>query len=550
MPATSQDSYVQGVQEPPLLDMTIGAALTAAASAWPERDALVSVAEGVRLSFRDLDAHVSALAAGLYALGLATGDRIGIWSPNNAGWALTQFAAARAGLVLVTINPAYRSEEVADCLRRLQVRALVAAEAFKGCDYAAMIDTLVASDRLPELEFRILISGRRRPGWRLLNEIPSLSDGEGQRLDAFGGVTARDPVNVQFTSGTTGMPKGATLTHHNILNNGALVGRCIGLGPGDRLCIPVPLYHCFGMVLGNLACSVPGAAMIYPGEGFSAQATLAAVAKEHCTHLYGVPTMFIALLAEPGVDTLNLSRLRGGIMAGAPCPPNVMRDVVRRLNMAQVTIAYGMTETSPVSFQTARDDGLEARTTTVGTIQPHLECKIVDGDGRIVSRGETGELCVRGYSVMAGYWCDPERTSEVIDAEGWMHTGDLATLDDAGYGRIVGRSKDVVIRGGENVYPQELERFLRTHPMVADAAVVGVPDERLGEEICAWVRLHSSQSLSAEELVTFCRGRIAHYKTPRYIRIVDDLPLTVTGKVKKFRIRDLMINEFSRGNMG
>ena len=549
-------SHVVGATTPPLLDQTIGQALDAAAARWGEREALVSVHQSVRWTYAELKARSEAFAAGLLALGLAPGDRIGIWSPNKAEWTLTQFAAAKAGLILVTINPAYRLSEVEYTLNKVGVKALVAAERFKTSEYAQMIETLapeiasswpgaLAAARLPTLAIAIKIGGDPRPGWLDFDAVPGLArDADRAALARI--ETERAPgeaINIQFTSGTTGLPKGATLSHRNILNNGYFTGLAIGLKAGDRLCIPVPLYHCFGMVMGNLACLTHGATMIYPADAFDAQAVLETVQAERCTGLYGVPTMFIAELGHPEYARCDLSSLRTGIMAGSPCPVEVMKQVIDHMHMSDVTIAYGMTETSPVSFQTGLDDPLDRRVATVGRVQPHLACKVVGEDGATVPIGEPGELCTRGYSVMLGYWDDPEKTAEAVDAEGWMHTGDLAAIDADGYGNIVGRIKDMVIRGGENVYPREVEEFLYRHPKVEDVTVVGVPDARLGEELCAWIRLRPGESATAAEITDFCRGQIAHYKIPRYIRFVDAFPMTVTGKVQKFVIRDQMIEE-------
>ncbi|MGA0602117.1 AMP-binding protein [Caulobacter sp. KR2-114] len=549
-------SWVRGADEPPLLEHTIGEALERAAAAWGEATALISAHQGVRLSWRDLLARADDLAAGLLALGLSPGDRIGIWSPNCAEWALTQFAAARAGLVLVTINPAYRLAEVEYTLNKVGVRALVCAERFKTSDYAGMIEALapelavsppgrLQAARLPALVAAIKIGGGPRAGWLDFAAVaapaaPAALD----RVAAIGRtLKAADPINIQFTSGTTGSPKGATLSHRNILNNGFFVGRAIGLRAGDRLCIPVPLYHCFGMVMGNLGCLTHGAAMVYPSEAFDAERVLAAVEAERCTGLYGVPTMFIAVLGSADLERRDLSSLRTGCMAGSPCPVEVMKQVIGRLGMTDVTIAYGMTETSPVSFQTGPDDPLERRVSTIGKVQPHLEVKIVGEDGTVTPRGAPGEICTRGYSVMLGYWDDPQRTAEAVDADGWMHTGDIGVIDAEGYGNVVGRIKDMVIRGGENLYPREIEEFLYRHPKIADVQVVGVPDDRYGEELCAWVRLQPGESADEAEIKAFCRGQIAHHKIPRYVRFVDDFPMTVTGKVQKFLIRQAMIDE-------
>lgn len=551
----TQLSHVRGATTPPLRQETIGDALSAAAERWPGGEALVSVHQGIRWSWAELNAKAEALAAGLFSLGLRRGDRLGIWAPNCAEWTLTQFATAKAGIVLVNINPAYRLSELEYTLNKVGVAALVTPERFKTSEYVAMVEELapeiarssgvVASARLPHLKHAIQIGGTPRKGWLDFDGIAARATAEDRRAIAGTAkeLDAYDPINIQFTSGTTGLPKGATLSHFNILNNGFFVGRSIGLREGDRLCIPVPLYHCFGMVMGNLGCLTHGATMVYPADAFDPLAVLQAVEKERCTGLYGVPTMFIAELGHPDFAKFDLSSLRTGCMAGSPCPVEVMKRVIADMNMTDVTIAYGMTETSPVSFQTGEDDPLERRVSTIGRVQPHLECKAVDLDGKTVPAGTPGELCTRGYSVMIGYWDDPERTAEAIDAEGWMHTGDLATIDAEGYGNIVGRLKDMVIRGGENVYPREIEEYLYRHPKVEDVAVVGVPDPKFGEEICAWVKLKPGESATEDEIKNFCKGQIAHYKVPRYVRFVTEFPMTVTGKVQKFQIRDAMIEE-------
>jgi fatty-acyl-CoA synthase len=553
-------SWVRGADAPPLIETTIGAALDAAALRWGEAEALVSAHQGIRWTWAGLARRADAMAAGLLALGLGPGDRIGIWSPNCAEWTLTQFAAAMAGLILVTINPAYRLHELEYTLNKVGVRALVCADSYKTSDYAGMVEALapelpdafpgaLRAARAPALRAAIKIGGGVRAGWFDIDDIPGLAEPEHDaRLAEIGEVlTPGDAINIQFTSGTTGLPKGATLTHRNILNNGYFVGLAQRLTPRDRICIPVPLYHCFGMVMGNLAAVTHGAAMVYPAPTFDPLATLDAVEQERCTALYGVPTMFIAELACPSFSGAapprDLSSLRTGTMAGSPCPVEVMKQVLEKMHMADVTIAYGMTETSPVSFQTGADDPIERRVASIGRVQPHLEVKIVDEAGEVVPRGVAGELCTRGYSVMLGYWDDPERTAEAIDPEGWMHTGDLGTIDGAGYGNIVGRIKDMVIRGGENIYPREIEEFLYAHPKVADVQAVGVPDPKMGEELCAWVRLAPGESADEDEIRAFCRGQIAHYKIPRYVRFVDDFPMTVTGKVQKFLIRQAMIEE-------
>jgi len=543
-------SYVSGVSDVPLLGHTIGHALDRAAAAWGDRTALISRAQGARWTWRELRDRADAFAAGLLALGLRRGDRIGIWSLNRAEWALTQFAAARAGLVLVTINPAYRLSELEFALNKVGCAALVTATGFKNSDYIGMVKTLapelatsvpgkLSAARLPHLRIVIQIGGPPVAGTIPFDEVAARGvEAELSILRELAhDLQFDDPINIQFTSGTTGSPKGVTLTHHNILNNGYFVGRAMRLTEVDRICIPVPLYHCFGMVMGNLAAVTHGCAMVYPGEGFDPLATLETVQAEKCTALYGVPTMFIAELDHPDFARFDLGTLRTGIMAGAPCPIEVMRKVIDRMNMREVTIAYGMTETSPVSFQSAVNDPLERRVSTVGRIQPHLEVKIVDAEGRIVPRGQSGELCTRGYSVMLGYWGDKEKSADVVDAAGWMHTGDLATLDAEGYCNIVGRIKDMVIRGGENLYPREIEEFLFSHPKIQDVQVFGVADQKYGEELCAWIRLREGETMSEDDVRDFCRGQIAHQKIPRYVEFVDEFPMTATGKVQKFIMR-------------
>jgi fatty-acyl-CoA synthase len=545
-------SHFKGIPGAPLVEHTIGQALVNAAEQWGNKDALVSVHQNVRLTWSDLLEQTDRLASNLIALGLQPGDRIGIWSPNCVEWVLTQFAAARAGLILVTINPAYRLREAEYTFNKVGVRALVAAERFKSSDYLGMVETLapelagsepghLKSAKLPSLEMAIKLGSAARPGWINFDELASRPASNAELLRRAQTLNAHDAINIQFTSGTTGMPKGATLSHHNILNNGFFVGAAQDFTADDRLCIPVPLYHCFGMVMGVLACLTHGAAMVFPSDAFDPEAVLKAVQQERCTALYGVPTMFIAELSEPDFDSYDLSSLRTGIMAGAICPEPVMREVIERMHMSQVTIGYGMTETSPISFQTDPDDPLEKRVETVGRVQPHLECKLVDEAGNIVPVGTPGELCTRGYSVMIGYWDDPQKTAEAIDADGYMHSGDLATFDEQGFAEIVGRIKDMIIRGGENIYPKEIEEYLLGHPKVEDVAVVGLPDEKYGEEVCAWVRLEAGMAMDEAELRAFCKDQIAHYKIPRYIRFVDAFPMTVTGKVQKFLIREQMI---------
>ncbi|MBN9508010.1 MAG: AMP-binding protein, partial [Alphaproteobacteria bacterium] len=502
-----------------------------------------------------LDA-VDAFAAGLLAPGLTRGDRVGIWSPNNAEWVIAQLATARAGMILVTINPAYRLHELEYALTKVGCRALISATAFKSSDYAAMLAALLPelaqcapgrlrAARVPSLEIVIQIGAHSIPGSFAFAEVAAAGDAAArERLAALGAqLQFDDPINIQFTSGTTGAPKGATLTHHNILNNGFFTAEGMQLTEDDRLCIPVPLYHCFGMVMGVLGCVTHGAAMVFPGEGFDALAVLQTVAEERCTALYGVPTMFIAEMGHPDFNTFDLGSLRTGIMAGSPCPIEVMRRAMSLMHLRDITIAYGMTETSPVSFQTGLDAPVERRVSTVGKIHPHLEAKVVDAEGRIVPAGQPGELCTRGYSVMLGYWDDDERTAQAIDRAGWMHTGDLATIDAEGYCAIVGRIKDMVIRGGENVYPREIEEFLYRHPKIVDVQVFGVPDEKFGEEICAWIKLRAGETMDADEVRAFCRDQIAYYKVPRHVRFVQEFPMTVTGKMQKFLMREAMLRE-------
>ncbi|MBF6132353.1 AMP-binding protein [Nocardia otitidiscaviarum] len=528
-------SYTFGVWDAPLLGDTIGDNLDRTAAAHPHREALVDYGTGERWSYREFVAEVDALALGLLAAGIGKGDRVGIWSPNCPQWTLTQYATAKIGAILVNINPAYRSHELRYVLRQAGIRALIAAPAFKTSDYAAMIDEVRAD--CPDLDRVILLDSG---DWRGLFEAGRAAD-PGELTRAQAALSPDDPINIQYTSGTTGFPKGATLSHHNILNNGYFVGELCGYTEQDRICIPVPFYHCFGMVMGNLAATSHGATMVIPAPAFDPKATLEAVAAERCTSLYGVPTMFIAELAEPDFDSYDLSSLRTGIMAGSPCPVEVMKQVIERMGMREVSICYGMTETSPVSTQTRRDDSLVQRTATVGRAGPHIEIKIVDPvTGLTVPRGEPGELCTRGYSVMLGYWNDPEKTADAIDSARWMHTGDLATMDDEGYVAITGRIKDMVIRGGENIYPREIEEFLYTHPDILDAQVIGVPDAKYGEELMAWVRLREDAPLlTPQALREFCTGRLAHFKIPRYVHVVDEFPMTVTGKIRKVEMREV-----------
>ena len=549
-------SYVHGASDVPLLGMTIGRCLDATAARVPDNDALVVRHQNVRFSYATFNRKVDAFAAGLLALGLEPGDRIGIWSPNTAEWAITQFAAAKAGLILVNINPAYRLAELEYALNKVECKALVSAAAFKTSDYLGMLHELApALDRappgmlnaakLPHLKIVIRLGTDKTAGMYNFADVPAMATKtERAALEALADqLQFDDAINIQFTSGTTGFPKGATLTHHNILNNGYFNGVKLRLTEKDRVCIPVPLYHCFGMVMGNLMSIAFGATMVYPSEGFDALEVLKAVEAERCTVLYGVPTMFIAELGHPEFKSFDLSSLRSGTMAGSPCPIEVMKQVVSAMHMKEVTIAYGMTETSPVSFQSGHDDPLEKRVATVGRIHPHVEVKVIDAESRVLPVGQPGELLTRGYSVMLGYWNDVEKTVEAIDKAAWMHTGDLATIDDEGYCNIVGRIKDMVIRGGENVYPREIEEFLYRHPKVEDVQVVGVPDLKYGEELCAWIKLKSGEVANAEEIKVFCQGKIAHYKIPRYVRFVDAFPMTVTGKIQKFKMREATIAE-------
>jgi fatty-acyl-CoA synthase len=529
-------AYASGTSDVPLLGQTIGQNRAATVARHGDREALVVPFQDVRLTYAELATEVERLARGLMGLGLRPGDRVGIWSPNNAEWVLAQYATAQVGVILVNLNPAYRTSEVQYALAQSGCRVLIAATDFKTSDYRAMVDEV--RPELPRLE-RVVFIGTS--DWdELLAAGDAVTDETLRDREAT--LTFDDPINIQYTSGTTGFPKGATLTHHNILNNGYFVGQGCAYTEHDRVCIPVPFYHCFGMVLGNLACTTHGATIVVPAPAFDPVATLAAVEAERCTSLYGVPTMFIAELGLADFERFDLTSLRTGIMAGSPCPVEVMKQCIDRMHMDQVTICYGMTETSPVSTQTAVDDPIDKRVGTVGRVHPHVEVKIVDpATGLPVGPGESGELCTRGYSVMLGYWDDPERTAEAIDPGRWMHTGDLATMDDEGYLNIVGRIKDLVIRGGENVYPREIEEFLYRHPDVVDVQVIGVPDERYGEELMAWLRLRDGVVLTVEDVDAYCRGKIAHHKIPRYVHVTDEFPMTVTGKVQKYKMREQAI---------
>jgi fatty-acyl-CoA synthase len=557
MSAETELSYSHGTSAITLLGETIGENLRRVAAAAGDQEALVDVPSGRRWTYRELDADVDAVAAGLIAAGIEAGDRVGIWAPNCAEWVLLQYATARIGAILVNINPAYRSHELGFVLRQSGVRLLVSAESFRTSDYRAMVGEVRGG--LDELERVIYLGTADWDDLVAAGALAARAEAAGAGSGAAGtgtagragelaaraaGLSFDDPINIQYTSGTTGFPKGATLSHHNILNNGFFIGEGCRYTPADRVCIPVPFYHCFGMVLGNLACTTHGACIVIPAPGFEPAATLRAVQQERCTSLYGVPTMFIAELGMPDFASYDLSTLRTGIMAGSPCPVEVMKRVVSEMHMSEVTICYGMTETSPVSAQTTADDDMERRVSTVGRVHPYVEVKIIDPEsGLVLPRGVPGEMCTRGYSVMLGYWNEPEKTAEAIDPARWMHTGDLAVMDAAGYLNIVGRIKDMVIRGGENVYPREVEEFLYGHPAIEDVQVIGVPDEKYGEELCAWVKLRQGGELTADDVRAYCTGKIAHYKVPRYVRFTSEFPMTVTGKVQKFKMREVSIAE-------
>ena len=530
-------SYIHGASLTPMIGETIGANFDRIVASYPERDAVVVRHQDVRWTYAEFGARVDRVARALVAIGLRPGDRLGIWAPNCAEWLLVQYASAKAGVILVNVNPAYRTSELEFVLKQSGCRVLISARAFKSSDYVAMVKEV--APRCQALERTVFLDSG---DWEeLLAAGDGVAAGDGE-LSLPAGLQFDDAINIQYTSGTTGFPKGATLTHHNILNNGFFIGETCRYTPEDRVCIPVPFYHCFGMVLGNLACTTHGACMVIPAPSFEPRATLEAVQDERCTSLYGVPTMFIAELDLPEFDEFDLTSLRTGIMAGSPCPVEVMRNVIDRMHMAEVTICYGMTETSPVSTQTSADDDIDHRTSTVGRVHPHVEIKIIDPTtGACVERGMSGELCTRGYSLMLGYWNDPEQTAGAIDPAGWMHTGDLATMDQDSYINIVGRSKDMIIRGGENIYPREIEEFLYTHPEIKDVQVVGVPDERYGEEIAAFVIERTPGTVNAEALREYCHGKIAHFKIPRYVMPVEEFPMTVTGKIQKFKLRDQAI---------
>ncbi len=528
------EAYAKGELEPPLLEETIGASFERTLAAYADREALVDVASGRRWTWAELDRDVDDLARGLLAAGIGKGDRVGIWAPNCAEWTIVQYATAKLGIILVNVNPAYRTHELSYAVNQSGLRLLISASSFKTSDYRAMVAE--TAGQTPTLERVVYLD---TDDWARLVETGRALPA-GVVADRMAQTAPDDPINIQYTSGTTGYPKGATLSHRNILNNGYFTTELIHLGPEDRLCIPVPFYHCFGMVMANLGCTSHGTTMVIPAPGFDPEITLRTIAEERCTGVYGVPTMFIAMQNHPSFPEHDLSSLRTGIMAGSICPVEVMRRCVDDMHMAEVAIAYGMTETSPVSCQTRADDDLERRTATIGRVHPHVEIKIVDPvSGKTVERGQTGEFCTRGYSVMLGYWDDPDKTREAVDADGWMHTGDLAEMREDGYCNIVGRIKDMVIRGGENIYPREIEEFLYQHPDIEDVQVIGVPDERYGEELCAWVRMRAGAApLDAEAVRAYATGRLAHYKIPRYVLVVEEFPMTVTGKIRKVQMRE------------
>ena len=554
----SQLSYVSGTSDKPLIFQTIGKALENSANVFAENEALVFCPSNLRMTYQQLNNAANDFAAGLLKIGLKPGDRLGIWSPNRPEWVITQFATAKIGVILVNINPAYRISELEHALNQVQCKALVSAETFKSSNYLEMIQSLapelkdsspgdLKSRRLPSLKHVIVMSDQLVPGTSRYQDISVQTDNEVLRTlaEIENTLDPDQPINIQFTSGTTGLPKGATLSHFNIINNAYFVGHAMRFTEADRLCIPVPLYHCFGMVMGVLCCLTHGATMIFPGEGFDAGEVLQALASEQCTALHGVPTMFTAELAHPTFNDTDFKSLRTGVMAGAPCPIEVMKQVQTTMGMKEVTIAYGMTETSPVSFQSSTDDPVEKRVSTVGRVMPHVQVKIIDEEGRTQPIGQQGELCTRGYSVMQGYWGDKEKTDGAIDDNSWMHTGDLAVIDQEGYCNITGRVKDMIIRGGENIYPREIEEYLYRHPKIQDVAVFGVPDERFGETVATWIQLKPGESCETNEIIEFCAGQIAHYKVPAYIEIVTEFPMTVTGKIQKFVMRDRMSEKYN-----
>ena len=549
-----EKSYYCGASTTQIIYETIGGFFDGVAETYPDSQALILRHQGVEWTYAELQRRVDQLAAGLLALGIVPGDRVGIWGPNSAEWVLTQLATAKLGAIMVCINPAYRLYELEYALNKVECKALITDESFKTSDYLGMLNTLapeleycepgaLASTKLPNLKHVIRMGSSSSAGMHNFDQICELAT-DADRAALLGLQTQLKPddaINIQFTSGTTGNPKGATLSHCNILNNGYLTGEAMRLTPADKLCIPVPLYHCFGMVLAVLACVSHGATMVFPGEAFDPQQTLQTVQDERCTALHGVPTMFITELDHPNFSSFDLSSLRTGIMAGAPCPIEVMKRVISEMHMRDILIAYGQTELSPINNITLPDDSLERRTETVGRAMPWVEIKVIDEAGHVVPVGEKGEICTRGYSVMQGYWNDPEKTAETIDAAGWLHSGDIATMDAYGYVRIVGRIKDMIIRGGENVYPREVEEFLYQHPAISEVQVFGIPDKKMGEEVCAWVQLNEGATLSADDIKAFCKDQITHFKIPRHIRFVSEYPMTVTGKIQKFVMRDEML---------
>ena len=553
-------SYLKGSTQQPLLQETIGQCLDRIASQHPQREALVVRHQDIRWTYAQYQREINALATGLLNLGVKPGDRVGIWSPNRVEWCLTQFATAKIGAIMVCINPAYRLYELEYALNKVECNVIIAAESFKTSQYLKMLTELAPelnncppgqlhSAKLPHLRTVIRMGNDPTPGMYNFDQVSKLgTESDYVRMQAISQqLKPSDAINIQFTSGTTGSPKGATLTHFNILNNGFQVGQGMHLTEQDRLCIPVPLYHCFGMVMGNLACLTHGATAVFPSDAFEPMAVLETVQAEKCTALHGVPTMFIAELDAPDFNEYDLSTLRTGIMAGSPCPAEIMRKVIAKMHMKDVTIMYGQTETSPVNHMTAIDDPLDKRCETVGKVGPHQEIKIIDAEGNTVPLGEKGELCCRGYSVMQGYWNDAEKTTDTIDADQWLHSGDLAVMDQEGYVQIVGRIKDMIIRGGENVYPREVEEFLYTHPDILDVQVFGIPDDKYGEEICAWVKARPGSNLTDQAIKDFCREQITHFKVPRHIRFVDDYPMTVTGKIQKFKMRETMVESLQAG---